>query len=58
MSDNPNMTVVSLTVVTDDPQKITRAAEVFARTAAGLVLDDVDVALTFGVTPKDEEYGE
>lgn len=37
--------VISATVVTDDHEQATRAAEVLARAATGLVLDGVSVSL-------------
>jgi len=49
-----NTTVVSLTVVSEEPEHITRAAEVMARAAAGLALDGVMVSLTIGA-PEDED---
>ena len=40
--------VVSATVVTDDPEHIARAAEVFGRACAGLVLEGMSVSLSLG----------
>lgn len=40
--------VVSLTVVTKDPDAAARAAEVMARAASGLALDGIDINLTLG----------
>jgi hypothetical protein len=47
--------VVSLTVVTDDPEHATRAAEAMARVATGLVLDRINVSLSLGVAEDEEE---
>lgn len=46
--------VVSATVVTEDPTHATKAAEVLARAAAGLVLDGIAVSVSMGL-PDDEE---
>lgn len=40
--------VVSLTVVTEDPNEATRTAEVMARAATGLALEGIRVSLTIG----------
>ncbi len=37
--------VVQALVITDDPGHATRVAEVFARAAAGLLLDGIDVRI-------------
>ena len=43
----PEETVVcSITVVTNNPEHITRAAEVMARAAAGLVLEGMSVSVS------------
>lgn len=39
-------TVVSVTVVTGNPEHATRAAEVLARAASGLSLEGINVSLT------------
>lgn len=49
-----DLTVVSLTVVSENPEHVTRAAEVMARAAAGLVLEGVTVNLNLGI-PSDDE---
>ena len=49
--------VVSLTVVTDRPDHVVRASEVFARAAAGLTLEGVNVSLHFSVEDDDEDSG-
>jgi hypothetical protein len=49
--------VVSLTVVSAEPEHVTRAAEVMARAAAGLALEGIMVNLSMG-TPSDEDEGE
>jgi hypothetical protein len=46
--------VVSLTVVSEDPNAVTRAAEVMARAAAGLALERIMVSLTLGTPDEDE----
>ena len=45
--------VISATVVTSDPEQATRAAEVFGRAAAGLILDGINVTINMGI-PEDE----
>lgn len=57
MMSEADMTVVSATVVTNNPEHITRAAEVLGRASAGLVLDGIDVMLTFGKPEDDPEDG-
>jgi hypothetical protein len=47
--------VISATVVTDDQQQASHAAEVLARAAAGLVLDGIPVNVSMGVPDADEE---
>lgn len=49
--------VVSLAVVSTEPEHITRAAEVMARAAAGLALEGIQVALNLG-TPSDQDEDE
>lgn len=49
--------VVSATVVTDKPEAAVRAAEVFARAAAGLVLEGISVNVSLG-KPSVEEVVE
>lgn len=49
------MIVISATIVTDNPSHATRAAEVLARAAAGLVLDGVPVNVHMGHADDDEE---
>ena len=46
--------VVSLTVVSDQPEVVARAAEVMGRAAAGLALEGIMVNLSMG-TPGDED---
>lgn len=43
--DESEAMVISATVVTTDHEKAARAAEVLARAAAGLVLDEISVSL-------------
>lgn len=47
--------IISATVVTDDESHATRAAEVLARAAAGLVLDGVPVMVSMGQVDDDED---
>lgn len=49
--------VVSLTVVTDNPEHITKAAEVMGRAGAGLLLDGMSVSLTMGRGDAEEVEG-
>ena len=53
---NGKVAVVSLTMVSKDPQEITKASEVMARAGAGLTLDGITVNLNFGWT--DDQEGE
>lgn len=46
--------VISATVVTEDTTHATRAAEVLARAAAGLVLEGMNVSVSLGV-PEDDD---
>lgn len=46
--------VVSLTVVSDQPEVVARAAEVMGRAAAGLALEGIMVNLSMG-TPSAED---
>jgi hypothetical protein len=46
--DYDKATVVSVSVVSENPEHIVKAAEVFARAAAGLVLDGIMVNLSMG----------
>ena len=50
--------VVSLTIVTDQPDHVVRASEVFARAAAGLILEGVNVNLSFGIPDDDDRSDE
>jgi hypothetical protein len=43
------MMVISVGVVTDDPVHAVKAAEVFARAAAGLVLEGINVSVNMGI---------
>lgn len=47
--------VISATVVTDDQQQASHAAEVLARAAAGLVLDGIPVSVSMAEVD-DEEH--
>jgi hypothetical protein len=47
--------VVSLTIVTEDPNEATTAAEVMARAAAGLALEGLLVSLTIGTATDDAD---
>jgi len=53
MTDSRRTTVVSLTVVTEVEEHVTKAAEAFARIAAGLVLDGITVNLNLGQVDDD-----
>jgi hypothetical protein len=46
--------VISASVVTENPDHPAKAAEVFGRAAAGLVLEGIAVSVSMGV-PDDEE---
>ena len=47
--------VISASVVTNNPEHATRAAEVFARAAAGLVLDGVGVSIGMQMVPDEPD---
>jgi hypothetical protein len=47
--------VVSLTVVSDQPDVVARAAEVMGRAAAGLALEGIMVNLSMGTPDDDDE---
>lgn len=47
--------VVSLSVVTDDPEAAARSAEVMARAAAGLALEGLSVSLSLGTVIDEDE---
>ncbi len=47
--------VISVTVVTSDPQQAARAMESFGRAAAGLGLDGISVSLHIGTPTDDDE---
>lgn len=47
--------VVSLTLVTEDPEAAARSAEVMARAAAGLALEGLSVSLSLGTVTDDED---
>lgn len=51
--------VISASVVTDDPQKAAKAAEVLARAATGIALEgiSVNVSLGYGDEPMFPEDG-
>jgi hypothetical protein len=47
--------VVSVTVVSDDPNQVSKAAEVLARAAAGLALEGINVQVTMGTVQEEED---
>lgn len=55
MSDDKTLFVISASVVTDTPMHATKAAEVLARAAAGLLLDGIQASLTMGIPVDDDE---
>lgn len=57
MSDRPTI-VVSVTVVTDDPEQVTRTGEAFNRAAAGLALDGISVSVDYGIPNDDDTEGQ
>jgi hypothetical protein len=50
--------VISATVVTEDQTQATRAAEVLARAAAGLVLEGMNVSVSMGIPDDDDDTDE
>jgi hypothetical protein len=54
MATGKNVIIISASVVTDNPEHATRAAEVLARAATGLVLDGIDVSVAMGIPPEDD----
>ena len=46
---------VSLSVESDDPQTLARAAETMARTAVGLVLDGCETFISMGASYDEED---
>jgi len=57
VNDDAPTIVVSATVVTASQEHAARAAEVLARSAAGLMLDGVNVSITMGTVEDDDEGG-
>ena len=51
-------TDITLMVTTTDAEIASRAAEHFARVAAGLALDGVSATLMFGPTPEEDLDGD
>jgi hypothetical protein len=47
--------VISASVVTDNPEHATRAAEVLARAATGLVLEGIYVNVSMGIAEEETE---
>lgn len=45
--------VVSVTIVTTDPEVVVRAGEAFNRAASGLALEGIDVAVSYGIPEED-----
>lgn len=56
MIDKPQL-VVSLVVVSDDPETITRSMETMGRAAAGLALEGINANLSATHVPDDDEDG-
>jgi hypothetical protein len=52
--DYDNAFIVSATVMTDNQEHVTRAAETFARFCAGLLLEGITVSLTMGKVDSEE----
>jgi hypothetical protein len=49
--------VISATIVTENPEHATRAAEAFARACTGLVLEGINVSLSMGYGDEDDDAG-
>ncbi len=50
--------VVSVGIVSNNPADVVRAGEVFARAASGLVLEGVNVSVSFGIPTEDNDEAE
>lgn len=48
-------TVVSATVVTEDPEHVVKVAEAFSRVAAGLGVQGISVTVSIGVMEDDDD---
>jgi len=47
--------VISLTIVTEQPEKVARAMEVFGRAAVGLSMEDLFVSISVSRTSDEDE---
>lgn len=50
-----DMVVVSVEVVTSDPEQVTRSIEAFARAAAGLALEGIAVSVNASTPTEDDD---
>lgn len=50
-----NLLYVNLSAHTDDPNQFTRVPETFQRAANGLALEGIDVFMSWGLVPEDDE---